>query len=303
MKNSERNELPLKELQDLLSKSRQHRRRAIEFILGNEVDVAIYSQREIARRANVPPATLSRLAKALGFPNYGDMRDVYVSAFKSAGHGNTFQASKLRSIGAISSERFFSEYVSGEVFNVENTFARLNKEDLVEAVNLIQESRKCIVFGRRTMFPVAQSFAYTLGKAFSNVFMYADQGGISGYSLCDFNMGDVAVVFALRPYSSHTIRFTELMVSRRIRVVAITDSIASPLSAIADTTLLVTCESISFPDSVIGAHALAGLIVAIMVARSEKDALSRIADDQENMLLLGEFEHLSSPLKTGPDAA
>jgi hypothetical protein len=51
---------------------------AARFIIDNPDQIAVRSMREIARRAAVAPATMVRLARALDFADYDDMRDVII---------------------------------------------------------------------------------------------------------------------------------------------------------------------------------------------------------------------------------
>src|SRR5215471_4918975 len=50
-------------------------------------DVALLSMREQARRAGVPPATMTRLAQRLGLEGYDEVRTLYAGAVRSGALG------------------------------------------------------------------------------------------------------------------------------------------------------------------------------------------------------------------------
>src|SRR5258705_11835550 len=50
---------------------------AARYMLDRPDDVALLSMREQARRAGVPPATMTRLAKRLGLKGYDEVRALY----------------------------------------------------------------------------------------------------------------------------------------------------------------------------------------------------------------------------------
>ncbi len=58
---------------------------AARYVLDSPRDVALLSMREQARRAGVQPATMTRLAKHLGFSGYEDIKDMYADAVREDG--------------------------------------------------------------------------------------------------------------------------------------------------------------------------------------------------------------------------
>ena len=55
---------------------------AARFVIDHPSEVALLSMREQARKAGVPPATMTRLAQRIGFPGYQDLKDTYVEAIR-----------------------------------------------------------------------------------------------------------------------------------------------------------------------------------------------------------------------------
>src|SRR5260221_6197273 len=58
--------------------------RAARFIIDHPDQIAVRSMREIARRAAVAPATMVRLARALDFADYDDLRNVFIRRVEAA---------------------------------------------------------------------------------------------------------------------------------------------------------------------------------------------------------------------------
>ena len=56
---------------------------AARYMLDRPDDVALLSMREQARRAGVPPATMTRLAKRLGLDGYDSVRELYAGAVRA----------------------------------------------------------------------------------------------------------------------------------------------------------------------------------------------------------------------------
>src|SRR5260370_28043380 len=56
---------------------------AARYMLDRPDDVALLSMREQARRAGVPPATMTRLAQRLGLEGYDQVRELYARAVRA----------------------------------------------------------------------------------------------------------------------------------------------------------------------------------------------------------------------------
>src|SRR5580698_4951947 len=58
---------------------------AARFILDQPREVALLSMRDLARRAGVQPATMTRLAKHLGLSGYDALREMYAESVREGG--------------------------------------------------------------------------------------------------------------------------------------------------------------------------------------------------------------------------
>jgi DNA-binding MurR/RpiR family transcriptional regulator len=67
-----------KALRGLLAELTGPMAEAARYLLAHPEDVAVHSMRSLARRAEVPPVTLVRLAQRLGLPGYGELRQGFV---------------------------------------------------------------------------------------------------------------------------------------------------------------------------------------------------------------------------------
>src|SRR4051812_46902050 len=55
---------------------------AARWVIDHPADVALLSMREQARRAGIPPATLTRLAQRFGLSGYDEIRSLYAEAVR-----------------------------------------------------------------------------------------------------------------------------------------------------------------------------------------------------------------------------
>lgn len=72
-------------LKTLYEQLPRQERLAAGFVLDHPQEVAVMSMREQSRIADVPPSTMTRLAKRLGFGGYDELRDVFIATIRRQG--------------------------------------------------------------------------------------------------------------------------------------------------------------------------------------------------------------------------
>ena len=66
------------------------------YVLEHPSEVATLSMREVAARAGVPPSTMARLARAVGFGAYNEFRDIYRNSINDLSIGRSRRAGQLQ---------------------------------------------------------------------------------------------------------------------------------------------------------------------------------------------------------------
>ena len=92
--------------------------------------------------------------------------------------------------------------------------------------------------GMRACFPVAFSLVYVYRLFRPTVHLLEGMGGVREMQLRAIDKGDALIAISFAPYSQETVHAVELARARGCKVLALTDSLASPLSS-----LRTTCSS------------------------------------------------------------
>ncbi|WP_159993819.1 MurR/RpiR family transcriptional regulator [Roseomonas sp. 18066] len=265
---------------------------AARHILAHPEDVAVFSMRELARRMEVPPATLVRLAQRLGFARYDALRQGYVEGVRQghAGGVATRNRSSARALAAADPRDFAEAFLAAEQEVLRQALRGLAAPAVEEAVALLAGARRVHVAGRRTAFSTAYALAYTLHKARPDVVLVGDMAGVSEAALQDVVPGDVLVVITAAPFSRPVIGMAERAAAAGARIIAIVEAAIPPLKNLAGALIFIApAQGAAFPESTNGALAIANLLVARVVARLGAAAERRIAADERRILASGEF--------------
>jgi len=254
--------------------------RAARYVLEHPRDVALLSMREQARQADVQPATMTRLAKHLGFSGYEDVRQLHADAMRGEETGFAgkvdvqVESQKLRGDHSLAAD------IIGVVRSQVSGLARSEALDrLVDAARLIASARRIYCLGLRSSHSAAWHLHYILSLAGRQSIMLDAVGGIGIDPLGSATADDVLVAVSVLPYTRQTVEITDYAQTSGVRVVAITDSPVAPLAQRAACTLIVPTESPSFLHSMSSAFLVAEILGALVAGNGGEaahEALARV---------------------------
>jgi DNA-binding MurR/RpiR family transcriptional regulator len=289
-------------LRQLMPRVRGPIAEAIHFVLANKDEIPVRSMRELAKRANVAPVTLVRLAQRLGFDGFDDFRKVYVEAFINRQGRNLGQAAQLVSLAkAEGALGFAAKFAERELEVQRRTVAALKEKDLHGAVQALIDAERIFVIGRRPYFAAAYGFAYSLRKAKTGIYLLDTGGGLS-LELDGLSSKDVFLGFTSYPYSRITLSLAQKARSQGATVVAVTDSENAPIAHLADFVFLTLAQGYAFPNSISGAQLIANILVALTVSKFGPEALDRIRRNELEIKETGEYVVEQRARKQAPPA-
>lgn len=275
---------------------------AARFVLDHPDDVALLSMREQARRAGVPPVTMTRLARQLGFGDYREFRDLHASALRRGGShfseraGSLQQNQKTKGDAALAAQIGWTmaEHVAGS--HDDGGIAAL-----IAGAKQIEKARRVYFLGARSCHSVAFHACYVYSLFRDNGVLLDGAGDTGSDALRHAMQDDVLLAVSVAPYASVTIERTAYAARhKRMSVVALTDSTLSPIAREAAACLLVRTATPSFFHAMTPAFALAETLVALLAARAGDKALSAIRNSEAQLDAFATFSTPTSRRKRIP---
>lgn len=261
---------------------------AAGYVLEHPEDVALLSMREQARRAQVPPATMTRFAQHLGLSGYDEVRAIHAEALREAPEAYSGRAETLmrrhREVGDAGVATEMLGRLSGHVADVA-TPSRVEK--LVEAARDMVAARRIYCLGHRSSFPAAFQFNYLLSFFDNRSVLLDAAGGIGHPAMLNAAPGDVLLVICYTPAARHVVEATAFARRQGVRVIAITDSEANPIGRLADLTLITSSQSPSFFDTVTPAFAVCETLVALIAGLHPGDVPAAVARTEDKLWEMG----------------
>lgn len=260
--------------------------RAAEFALQNSNQLVVQSMRAFAAEARVRPATLLRLAQRLGYNGWGELKDAFIDDMGLRDDTYVSKAEKL--IARTAQPQLYEEVFHAHQANLKAT-QNENHHKMDQAVTLLDEADNVYICGFRASFPIAWSLFY-IYRLFKRQVSLID-GLASNIEVFtrELTAQDAILLTSFAPYSRESLMVLEAARQAGAKIIAITDSPVSPLAQAADCTLLFSVDSPSFFPSVVSGMGLAECLLAMLVARHGREAVTKIENAERYLMDSGAY--------------
>ena len=258
-------------------------RQAARYLMDNPNEIGVSSMRQIAHAANVPPNTLVRMAKAIGFEGYEELRHPFREALKRGGDSIPDRARSLqRTSRSGRHSELFRQLSESSLGNIETLFAQTSIADLRAAARLIIKARTACVLGMGGCYSAMQGFYYVGRMALPNLSFTPQPASTPLDDVARLGPKDVVFAATYYPYRREAVETALMAKSRGVKLIAMTDSRSSPIAADADLLLLVPTTTPQFFPSTLAMVALLESLLAFIVSETGNDAVANIeAFDEE----------------------
>ena len=243
-------------------------RRIARYITEAYDKAAFMTANRLGKTVGVSESTVVRFAVDLGFDGYPSMQKTLQEMIRN----------KLTAIQRVevSKERIGNQDVMTMVMqsDIEKIRMTLDETDQVsfnQAVAAIANAKRIYVLGVRSASVLANFISFYFRFMFDNL-VSVDTSSISEVfeQIVHISADDVFIGLSFPRYSKRTIKAMQYAKDQGAKVVAITDSKVSPLTKIADVSLLAKSDMASFVDSLV---APLSLVNALIVAISREKAV------------------------------
>jgi DNA-binding MurR/RpiR family transcriptional regulator len=251
-------------------------RRLAAFILRNPIRVAALSIEELARATEVSAPTISRFARETGLGGFADLRGSVAQAVQTLLDPVAKLKLQLDKTGDAARGRDMLQAIQMRVQQLDVGLIAAQAEAFARD---IATARSVHVMGFGLSAHLAALLVLGLQPFCPNVSGVVEFGGteVAAGKLMGIGPGDILIAITFPRYASDVVSLARYAGDRGARVIAITDSPASPLAALADVTLLAPSDHPTLSSSMVAAVAIVEtLITAVMLSdptNAEKAAM------------------------------
>lgn len=231
----------------------------------------------LAVEANVSESTVVRFAALIGYDGYPKMQRALQEMLR-------IRATSVQRIALTEDmppKKALSVVLKRDIQNIRRTLEDLNPDVFEQAVQIMVHAKNIYIIGLRSAAPLAEFFGHYLSYIFSNVQIVGE--GVTHVMEHLVRVGEEDVVFAMSfpRYSSRTVEAVEFAKRQGARIVALTDTLISPIASLSDCALIAGSDMALFADSLVAPlSVINALIVALGLAKKEEvsDYLESLED-------------------------
>lgn len=250
-----------------------------EYILKHYDKAAFMTASKLGVSVGVSESTVVRFANELGFSGYPKLQKALQELIKNK--LTTVQRIEL-SNAFISEEDSLKGVLKADMENIRVTLEKINQNTFNEVINSIFAAKRIYIIGLRSSTALSEFLGFYLNLILDNV--HVINYGISDIfeQIINISSDDLLIGIGFPRYAARTIEALSFAKSRSTKVVAITDSLLSPLATEADYTLIAQSNMASFVDSLVAPLSVINALI-VAVGLKEKHKISKTFSDLENI--------------------
>ncbi len=239
-----------------------------KYIEENYDKAAFMTALKLGDTVGVSESTVVRFAMELGYDGYPKLQKAMQEMIRD-------KLTSLQRIDVtasrISDENILESVLNQDIDKIRRTLEETSYDDFNEAVNSIVKAKTIYIYAVRSTTALSNFLGYYLQLIFGNVRVINSTNKSEIYEhLFRISGEDVIIGISFPRYSqaaAHTMKFAH---ERGASVVAITDSMMSPIVSYADSVLIARSDMASVVDSLVAPLSLINaLIVATVIKNKE----------------------------------
>jgi DNA-binding MurR/RpiR family transcriptional regulator len=248
-------------------------RKAAQYIVQNPNAVALQSVKVTGQQSGVPASTLVRFAQSFEYSGFHEMQKVFQSRLTTALPGLDYRLERLRRELDVAvkgpSHGVLSDLVFRDIAALHDMLQRIAESDLERAADLIQGADRVYCVGQLRSFPVAFYMTYALTYLKRSAQLLDNLGSMAREQAGLLTERSVLFAVSFPYYARETVDIVQLAKTRGARIVAITDTVLSPLSKNADVCFHIPESAANFAYSIAAPACLAQALAIAVAHRIE----------------------------------
>ena len=277
---------PLHELCSALPSLPMRLQEVGRFVAANDYDATTRSMRELASVAGADPASFTRLAKALGYSGWDELRAALTEARRPAQTSPFSGRAKSRRAGPNADVKLVHDKLEAEAAGL----ARISASAIADAARALHGANRIWITGFRSCRSVAELLTYQLRLFRPDAVQLVGGSGPFDLDHGAFRTEDAVVVIGFAPYTGVSVETARAAHQARATLIAIADSFAAPMAEGADHLLLFeAAASPGFFPSLTGAIAVAQSLAAVAFTLGGASAKRKLEETEGRLAEMSQY--------------
>ncbi len=267
--------------------------RAARYVSDHPEDVAMRSLRQVAHKSGLSPPTYSRLARAIGFDQYEELRDSCRNEMRQTQLSLADRAALLNDSNDNGLRKgrgsFATKHALTAVSGIQELLTDLDTDLLADAADHLAQADRVFLIGSMSSRTMIEYLAYMAHMATTN-WQVVGQGASSAPAmLAGIGKNDAVLAIAVSPYANDTVKTVQFAVTAGASATIITDDLLSPILKHAKFGFLTPTKSPQFFPSYVAILTLLEILAGMVVRRLGKEGQKRINAVERTSHAIGDY--------------
>jgi DNA-binding MurR/RpiR family transcriptional regulator len=270
----------ISEIEKVIEKLPKRKRKLAIFLTQKWQEVPLISIQEIAKRAGVSTATVTRLARELNFEGFQEFKNHLKEEIRE----RLSPVEKFKLVKEnLKGRRSLVKVAEQDIKNINKLLNSIDEDTFTKVIEEIENAKRVFTFGLGISSIFSRMFAYLLNQVEKEAHSLDEGDAPVEEKITSIDKKDILVVSSFPPYSRYTLEIANLARDLGIKIIGITDNKFAPISNFSNLVLVVPSENILYTNSVSAFSVLINSIVT-EIAWKKKDKLTETVQQKDRIL-------------------
>lgn len=267
----------IQQKQSTFSKGQRH---IAAFMLEHYDKAAYMTAAKLGALVGVSESTVVRFAIELGFNGYPELQQSLQELIRTK--LTALQRIEITN-DRIGDSDLLEKVLCSDIEKIKRTLEEIDRDSFNSAVDAMIGANMIYIIGMRSSSSLASFMYHYLSLVFPHVRLVRTTSGSEIFEqLLRISKGDVIIGISFPRYSKRIINALEYAKKQSAHVVAITDSVTSPIAASADDLLLAKSDMASFVDSLVAPLSIINALI-VAIGKKKQNEIAETFDKLEKI--------------------
>ena len=259
---------------DLLETLSPKHKQVARFVLDNWYFTSFSSASQVSKKIGTSAASVVRFSQAIGYEGYSKLQE----ALRAEMPNDMTTAARMqkRMSSQHPPDTTLSQVFYTDIRNIERTASGLSIDHMNAALDHIQKARRVLIIGAGASTAPVIFLTHSLKVMGFEASSVNGEGLQTAVDLAGIKPEDLLIAIDLWRYVRSTVNAVSQAKTAGASVIAITDSIVSPLSKLADIALEISTEGVAHSLSITAIMSLLNVMVAMLADRASQQVYASI---------------------------
>lgn len=245
-----------------------------DYILSNYEKAAFMTAVRLGEEVGVSESTVVRFAVNIGFDGFLNFQKELANLVQEKIH--SIQRIEI-SAGEMTRDMVLDNVLNADAQKIKMTLEGLDRNAFQAAVDTILQADTIYVVGVRSCAPLAEFLSFYLKIIFPRVVLAASSNTSELFEqMLRVNENDVVIGISFPRYSMRTLKAMEYANNKNAKVIAITDSMYSPINLYSSCNLFARSDMASIVDSLVAPLSLINALIVALCMEKRDDVIDNL---------------------------